>query len=503
MASRPDTMPINSSSQIPGSNHWLAVTILATLTAALVALDPMMSIVFPRSLWNSLYLDESPYRVSLLIFVALLLLMAIVKGLTKLGNYQAIFLVLIVVSMQLGGINAGPIDILDIMTLLAFMAWLMVILMNPSTEVVFPGLMFFGTALLIMDLPYMATMGIGSFIIGFIKFFKTLLLAFMVVNLVRNEQAIRLVIRAMITIAVISALTGIAQSLLYLLSGISITLMDDLESAYKPTPIGFILRASALCPSPHFLSSFLLIALPMVLWQLFDMNNGKVRKRMLLGFIILFSGIILSWNFGAILAACSMIVLFPVMRWPRYSIHIVLGILLLAVISHYTGLLELGYSYTLGDKGVFKGVDIRLTLMTTGFETLERNSWLGTGMEGFSFFTQLLNGWPVHNAGVQSWVELGLPAFVVFITMNLVILTQLLILGIKGDDHHHIRFRMLALGLVALIQLMFSEPYLNNQIVWFYLAFSQGAILVYSKTKEKASIQSGLRFWQETRRQAP
>lgn len=455
-------------------------------------MDPLMSVVFPRSLWNALHLEESPYRISLLIFAALVLLSAVVKALTKLENYQAIFLVLIVVSIQLGGINAGPIDILDIMTLLAFLTWLMVILMNPSTEVVFPGLIFFGTALLIMDLPYMATMSITSFFIGFIKFSKTLLLAFMMVNLVRDEQTIRLVIRAMITIAVISALIGIVQSLLFLFSGISITLMDDLESAYKPTPIGYVLRASALCPSAQFLSVFLLITIPMVLWKLFDVKQGRSKQWMILVLVIIISGIILTWNFGAILAASSMILIFPLLRWPRYAIHLVIGIILLAVIAYYTGLLELAYSYTMGDKGVYKGVHLRHKLMLIGFETLERNSWMGTGLDGFSYFTQHIKGWPVHNSGIQSWVELGLPAFVVFIAMNLVILTQLLILGFKGDNHHQIRFRLLALGVIGLIQLMFSEPYMNNQIIWFYLAFSQAAILVYCKRSSTPPQQSTL-----------
>lgn len=482
-------MTINRSSQISSSNHWFTIAILAVFSATLVAMDPLMSNVFPRSLWNALHLGESPFRISLLIFTALLLLSAIVKGLSKLGNYQAIFLVLIVISIQLGGFNSGPIDILDIMTLLAFMVWLMVRLMNPSAELVFPGLMFFGTALLIMDLPYMATMSITSFIIGFIKFSKTLLLAFMVINLVRNEQAIRLVIRAVIIVAVISALIGIAQSMLYLFSGITLTLMDDLESAYKPTPIGYILRASALCPNAQFLSSFLLITIPLVLWKLFDIKQKGTGKWIVLALLIIVSGLILTWNFGAILAASSMIVLFPLLRWPRYGIHIVIGLILLAGIAYYTGLLELAYTFTLGDKGVYKGVHVRHSLMVIGFETLQRNSWMGTGMGGFSYFTQHINGWPVHNAGVQTWVELGLPAFILFITMNLVILTQLLILGLRGDEDQHMRFRILALGLIGLIQLMFSEPYMNSQIIWFYLAFSQAAILVYSKSHANANAQ--------------
>ena len=460
------------------SATWLYVLIAAFVVAMLVVLDPLVSARVPRSVWNAVSLGNSPLRLVLLFIPLAIALWLCVRALYSAENYRRAFLVMLAVASQVGGINVGPIDMLDIVTLLAVLALFSELALAPATPLLSPALILFGLFFLLMDIPYLAQMGVATFFIGFIKLFKTILLAFVLVNLIRNEDDIRFFIRVVIIVAVISALIGIAQSAAYFLGGYAFTLMDDVDEAFKPTPLGYVLRASALCPTAQFLSSFLLVSMPLFLWKFMESESGWSRRMLVTGLAVVLTGIVLTWNYGAIMTAGSMLVLAPFIMWPNRIIHLIIGAAFLSVLFYYTGIFEWMYDNSLGDSGVIKGVSQRQTLLLLGMETLARNPWFGTGLDGFSYYTHYIFHRPVHNAGVQIWVELGFLAFIGFIAMILILLTQTFILAFTGNSMINRLFRMLLLCLIGLIQLMFSEPFMNSQIVWFYLAFVQICILL-------------------------
>lgn len=458
--------------------HWPAVLLVAFVLALLVALDPLLSGFLPRSAWNALALGDSPLRLILLFIPMALALWLAARILSTVECYRRAFLVLLAIASQVGGINVGPIDMLDLVTLLAVLALFSEIALAPETPLRMPLLVLFGLFFLVLDIPYLAQMGVVTFFIGFIKLFKTVLLAFVLINLIRDKDDIQFFIRVVIIVAVISALIGIAQSAAYFLKGYAFTLMDDVDEAFKPTPLGYVLRASALCPTAQFLSGFLLVSLPLFLWRLVESEPGWSRRRLLAGLGVILTCIILTWNYGAIMAAASMLILAPFIMWPNRIIHLVIAAAFISVVFYYLGILEWLYDKSLGDSGVLKGVSQRQNLLLAGMEVLARNPWFGTGLDGFSYYTNNIFSRPVHNAGVQIWVELGFLGFIGFIAMTLILLTQTFILAFTGNSSSNRLFRMIMLGLVGLIQLMFSEPFMNSQIVWFFLAFAQVCILI-------------------------
>jgi hypothetical protein len=460
---------------------WRYPLLVSFVVAMLVVLDPLLSRIVPRSMWDAVALGDSPLRLILLFIPLAIALWLSVRALSGADNYRRAFLVMLAVASQVGGINLGPIDLLDIVTLLAVITLLGEIALKPETPLLIPALIMFGLFFLLLAIPYLAQMGVVVFFIGFIKLFKTILLAFVLINLIRDRDDILFFIKAVMIVAVISALIGIAQSAVYFIHGYAFTLMDDIDEAFKPTPIGYVLRASALCPTAQFLSGFLLVSLPLFLWRLVESAPGWPRRRLIAGLGIVLAGILLTWNYGAIFTAAGMLVLAPFIMWPNRTIHLIIGAAFLSVLLYYTGIFEWIYDKSLGDVGVFKGVSQRQSLLLKGMEVLSRDPWFGTGLDGFSYYTHNIFNRPVHNAGVQIWTELGFLGFIGFIAMNLILLTKTFILAFTGNTRINRLFRMLLLGLVGLIQLMFSEPFMNSQIVWLYLALVQICIIIEAR----------------------
>jgi O-antigen ligase len=87
-------------------------------------------------------------------------------------------------------------------------------------------------------------------------------------------------------------------------------------------------------------------------------------------------------------------------------------------------------------------------------------------------------GRPVHDAYVQTMSEIGMVGGFVFIGMFLVILTQLLLAGVKATKDGEGRLRPCLIAVLALMALMISEPDMDNSNTWLILGLTETAILV-------------------------
>jgi len=294
------------------------------------------------------------------------------------------------------------------------------------------------------------------------------------VDLCRDPSSLRLVARVFVATAVVSALIGITQFLLAYFHIYVFTFIDPVLSAFKPTPIGFVMRASGLNSTAQHYSSFMVYALPFALLR----ASNTRRFRDLLAILIILTGLFVSLNFGGIFAGALVILLFPFARWPHLTIHLVLFGLAVLAASYFSGLLDLIYDLTIGDSGIAKGVDQRKTLFKLGLEQIERSPIIGTGVRGFGGVDGNFWDRPVHNLLGQAATELGIFGALIFLGIFLVLalgLSRVMKIAPRASKFP----QMMLIVLASAFLLGMTEPNLEQSNLWLMLALSQAVILTY------------------------
>ncbi|MDO8706339.1 MAG: O-antigen ligase family protein [Sulfuricaulis sp.] len=469
------------SDELPRS-AWrrLAMPLILAAVTALVCLDPYLSPVVPRRWWDKIWLADFPFRLTAVVLIAALATRAALWANRRAGYYTVLFIFVLIGSAQISGFKLGFIDPLDVFTFMAFGIWLSEQFLRPKTPVVVPGILYFAALLFIIDIPLFVHQGPVRFVIGFLGLLKVVLLTFVIVNIIRSEQSVRLAVRVFIGVAVVSALIGITQSMLYHFAGIKFSLIDEFgnsETYLKATFLGVMLRASGLNATVQHLSGFLVLALPFLMFRVLA-AGGRERLKYLLGCAILLGGIVLSWNYTAFAATFVVLALSPFVIWPQRALHIILAMLVVALVLYYTGVFDWVYRVYLSDSGAFKGFGQRFTLMKFGFEKLARDPWLGEGLRGFAGFSG--NYWhrPVHNAYMQAATEIGLLGALVFVGMLLTMLTQLLLQVRRATPEAQQLLKPALLGMIGLMSLMLGEPMLDHSNTWLYLGLAQSVVLL-------------------------
>lgn len=456
---------------------WVALSALAC--AALVSIDPYVSPALPFPLFNQVLPEKFPYKLTIFLASGLLLGWLVQKIVGLAANTTYLLIALIFAFAQMGGLKAGPLDGLDVVTLIGFLLILTDRLLNPHKPLFSAGLFFFAGALLLLDMVNFIDHLSASHIIAVSSFLRAILLAWLLVNLITDAASARFAVNMFIAVAIISALIGISQGLLFLLFGIDFSFIDQFgasDTQYKPTPFGMLPRASALNGSAQHLSSFLLIALPFLLFRWHE-STGKTKQRMTVAIAVVLGGVLSTWNYGGFFAVLVVLLLYPFFQWPRYSIHILCGMLSLLIFCYFTGVLDWLYSVSFGNAGVSKGVSQRHTLLSLGLEKLVKDPWFGVGLHGFTDTPG--NYWrrPVHNAYIQAATEIGIVGALVFLTMLMTMVTQAILSSIHfGRAWSHLA-RASALSILGLMWLMLTEPMVDHSNTWLILGLTQALLL--------------------------
>jgi hypothetical protein len=460
-----------------GKSLLLVAGLLAVVTCLVVIADPYVSELLPRRWWQFVYLADLPYKLTPLLAVSLIVLAAVSWALWRVGSVADVCILLLLIASQANGFRIAVIDPFDVTLVMVFLVCAGAWLSGAHTRMTAGLAVGLALALIILNLPNIVHGNAVRFLAGSLSLTRCLLIAILLPSLVSSPRSFDFAMRAFMVIAVLSALIGIVQFMASYFFSAYFTLIDPPESAFKPTPIGMVMRSSALCITAQHFSGFLTLALPFMLFA-FTEANGRSRFTLAAGLILVGLGILLSWNFGAILVAAGTVGLFPLFRWPRFAIHILVAYLLIAGVAYFSGLLELFYDLSFGDSGVAKGVSQRKTLMALGFTKLYRDPWLGEGVFGMARFSGNFWGRPVHNAYVQTMTEVGMIGGWILIAALLAIVTQLLLAGIKTRGRSATRMRASLMAMVALMVLMMSEPMMDNSNTWLMLGLAEGALLV-------------------------
>ena len=470
----PDTPP----------NAWPIVLALAAAVAAalLVLAEPMLQDLVPHRSWQRLRLDGLPMRaVPLLLLLAIFAAAATIWLARTAPSVEAAFIVAALAAAQLNGFRVGPLDAFDMVIFGFFAVWLALRALDPGYAVALPPVVLFGLGFLILQLGHLVQQSSPvAWATGLFGMGRAVLVALLDVNACREARLLALFQRAFVLVATLSALVAIALFLIGLLAGIHFTLIVPATEAFKPTPIGFVMRASGFCITAQHLSGFLAFATPFALWRLSE--TWRLRDALIV--LVLWTGILFSWNFGGIFAAAAIGLAFPFLRWPQLAIHFALAGAAVGAALYFSGYLQLLWDLTFGDNGVMKGVDQRMTLFRLGLEQIDRNPWVGTGLQGFTNVHGKCWHRPAHNLFGQAASELGLAGARLVLAMLVTLATQatLLAAGPAGPERDLVRRIVLVLiGLAVLIQ---SEPMLDHANTWLMLGFAQASVSLTALRRE-------------------
>ena len=451
--------------------------VIALAGAALVVFDPYLTAGFaPVSSIGPL---TWPYKIVGLVLGLSMLLMAAFYLLQKAGDFTTLFLVLIFSSSQLNGIGFGPLDIFDIALLGLFMVWAARVAPVETRVLILSPLFFAASALVVLTIAHLPVMSAVPWFIGLFGIVRVALIALLLVDLCRTHQALELVARVFVIIATLSALIGITQFLLAYFNIFVFSFIEPILSAYKPTPLGFVMRASALCSTAQHYSSFMVYALPFALLQ----ASNTRRMRDILVVAIILAGLFVSLNFGGVFAGALVVLLFPFARWPRFGIHLVMAGLAVFAAAYFSGLLDLVYDLTFGDSGIAKGIDQRKTLFKLGLAQVDRSPFIGTGVRGFGDVDGNFWDRPVHNLFGQAATELGLFGALLFIGIFTVLAIDL---GRVIRTTSQVTFfpQMMLIVLASALLLGMTEPNLEQSNLWLMLALCQAVILICRKPSD-------------------
>jgi O-antigen ligase len=459
----------------------LAFLLTAIFVVALVSTDQQTRTLLPHSFWAKFRMIEFPYKMTVLVLVLGTAATAAVYFAGRAPDTHVLLLVIALIALQSNGIKLVVADVITMMPFLVMLFVLAKSLKNPSFQIVLPGVVFFGVALLLLDIPYLATphvFGPVRFIINFISMAKGILVAFIFVNLIRTEYHLDATIRAFMVVAFLSALIGVGQVALNYFTGITINWASE-AAEWKPNFLGMTLRATGLTTWPSWLSDFLVLAMPFMLFRLCNARTLRWAAIYTVGILVMLGAIFLTFTYAAYAAIVLIFALFPFVYWPHRTIHFIVALLFAAVVFQLAGGFEWAYEEGLTKLLQTTGMVERKAYMHSTLNEIVRHPWTGAGTYAEEEFSENFYRKRVHNTGLQAWANLGLPGLLVFLAMTLTILTQLWLMASATRGAERQRFQALGLGMLAMILEMFAEPNLTAPVLWFHLGLCQAALLVH------------------------
>jgi len=450
------------------------------LAVGLTLSDPYLSALVPPRIWQRLRLQNSPFQALFLVLPLALATSVIAHYLSRAPDTRSALIVLIVIGMQINGLRPVGVDLLTFMPFIALGYVLAECLARPRVPLHLTGAVFFGMALLLLDVPHLADTNEQSparFVINLMSMTRSVLIGVALILLIDQRKHLEIAIRAVVLVGALSALVGVMQMVLLKVAGISFSLAPP-EADMKPTFLGTVLRASGLTTWAQWLADFQIIAIPFALMAL---ARARTRRRTLVALAsltIMFAAVFFTFTYAAWFGCVVILVAWAFARWPQRSLHFLLFGLLAGTVFYMAG----GFNW-LRDSGLYKfgnssGMLDRQAYLHATLDELIRDPWLGRGIYTDEDLSGNFQRKRVHNAGLQAWLYFGLPGLLIFVAMTLWLLTQSTLMAVLTRGRDRQIFQCLAIALGAAILTMFAQPALVAQATWFLVGLASAAIRV-------------------------
>lgn len=461
---------------------YLPVAFASLLVASWVCLDPLLSYIFGFNYF--------PYFLSAIIGGFLIVATGLGLNLSRLYTHKhATLLVFIIAIAQFSGVGIGSIDLLDIGTLLLVSCWLMLSMVEAKRAVQISPIMYALMALIFLSILALINrppMG------GLIAISEKFVLFFVLVAIINDRKLVRLSAHTLIWTSLFSALVAIGQTVVFWVWGILWTtgIGESQAAGYlKPTPFGVMPRSTGFFPNPAGLNDYLLFTTCMVLFAITATKSIKMKWWYGLILLLNCAAITLTWSASSLSSLGVILILFFYFNRPALSIHYTATIILIGLISYWTGLME--FLYLLMKNYASSSGEVRLRLLELAVESLSRNPFIGMGVQNFANASGNLFqegvftvAYPVHNAFGQMATELGLFGALIYLCIVIFIVARIIrILRIARLEENWI-FKSHLLGMIPLIIHMFSEPMAYEGTLWLFFGIIEGSAMVLLRNEQ-------------------
>lgn len=460
------------------------------LLGLFIVLDPYISSYVELS---SVGLDV-PYGFSILTVICFIfasIFIILIKMILTLDIEKSFFLLYIIAFQTVALSPNSKLDCSD----LVLLVYLLIFLISRSLKK--NGLKV--TSLDILNLCFLFTLILSIFNGGFVSIINlptpllAMILSFLVVNFCCNKEMLRFVIKWQIIITILSAIFGILQEAFFVVTRIPVVGFiprEELRHMFEPTSIGDVLRIPALTGSYIALAYFLGIGLIFCLcillyWPL------KGKQTMLLSVIIsiLFVAFLLSLSTYSLLAFICIIPIILLVRWPRYSFHIVMLFMLLIIGLFVTGYYE-DFSDSVLKEITFGEFRIRLQLNREGLlGVMNRHPWIGAGMQKSARYSSHYYGWGAHNDFIRATADLGILGLAFYSLLIIYSLVKVIVINLKVQKIEDVvvaRALLFSFCFILLV-LQFDSTYISLHL-WFSMSVIKAADLIYTKTNINQTV---------------
>jgi len=386
-----------------------------------------------------------------------------------------IAIALVLFGTQTGGIDFGPINILNIAIVVLFGLWVLERFRNPDAPWAPPAFGSLAVALITCVLFASLNRPPVEAAVSWLRTLPTLLMLLPLADSLSARRRVRGGLRALLWTAGVSGLIGLVQTALYFGLGVEFTFVPE-DLRYR----GDFLRTSGLQLTPHAFALSLVVALVIAVHLLLSPVSRGGRWRLLLLTAVTLPGIGLSLVRGTWVALAGSVALLPFIVAPRLTLHwIAFGGLLVGTGLAPLVLKEL-HEYGSEEPAVVGRID----LLQKGIAVLREYPWSGVGLDAFALYSETVEGYPLHNAPMQIATEIGIPGALVFLTVLAWVGVRLFI-ALRNARRLADRaaLRALLAGYVALIISIQTEPHAFNSFLWVYLTLAEAAARVLGPTQ--------------------
>lgn len=447
--------------------HVLLAAALGAGLGALVTYDPAWSPHFPtRALEMYLY-RQAPYLWTILALAALagLLLLARRAAWLVERRYE-VAVVILMVAQATSGVNVGPLDPTDVAGAFLVLFWLSITLVE-HRPIVVP----LGVLVLVSIFGFFA---LGSIVNGLALtavrlqtiFSKIVILLVLCSIIGANRGLMLLALRAFIGVTVVSAVLGIVFQCIFLTTGMPISFTDVETSQFKETPLGMMLRTSALLTTSQVFAHEMLLGACLLLCA-----PGALGLR-LAAVALCGVGVAFTFSTGAYMTFAFAVLLAPFVVRPKYTIHVLSAYVAAGLITYLSGLYGLVMEKVVEPLGSANFWE-RVEYLRLGLNVIETYPWLGIGLGKYGSLNT-----PIHNAYVQCAADIGLvggAVFVVFLAYLVVRTWGQRWNAAREDDRRWLAG--LLLGMLALCVHYTSEPFYDNVTSWVFFGLVSGGLV--------------------------
>jgi len=466
--------------------------VLGGLIGACVAFDPPLSYllagVIDTSAFGKSPLLLYPYQ---LISMTLLFVVCLLSA-YKWFNTQAVadhshvlekfcIVVLLIASQTFALTSLGTVDGYDLVTALIFLVFLLVVL--PATRTVV--LTRFDSLNLLLVTAYVisfATSGMHPlYVFRILLLVKLIMLSILIVNFLRNEELVRFFILTMITVTTVSAVIGIGQEALYVVTGetyVGIVDTAGMKYSWESTPLGTLLRVPAFVMSYKTLVFLLVVNLAIILNLLLHTALVKSQRWLLsVAAILMLFCLTLTFSKDGFLGFFVVVTLSLLMRWRSAAIYGLLLIIALGLLVYVLGYWD----------DIVSAAAVELTWGEYRLRVqLDREGVIGLLEEPALFalgpgtlYTSNHLGWPAHNNWILAANQIGLYGFIVYLLIVAYTLYNLAELPVYAPGTWLRGLsKGVTTGFVGLLVVFQTHAGYLDPILWIVMILAQALVLI-------------------------